>query len=189
VDLLQCLQASSRTRHSVRRKYPRKAKGKRKASNPCSTTLALVIVGCGGRNSYVPTPEITSSRLISISPHILSDTDTPRVKVTLVQVLRSAVLRPTPTASESRTSGLNCKENTQNTHTHQPLSLMLISEDCMRPLRMCRHLSCRCCPLGSVPPRLHHTLLLLTSDPARMRLHASSNHDRDGKSRADPSHC
>lgn len=51
----------------------------------------------------------------------------------------------------------------------------------MRPLRMCRHLSCPCYPLGSVPPRLHHTLLLFDIWPCEGELHASSNHDRDGR--------
>lgn len=204
--LLQCPPASSRPpRHSVRRIILGKP-GETEGFQPLLTHpgpgRALVIAGCGGRNSYVPTPDSRDHLFpidFDITSHSRSYTDTPRVKVASVQgpkllVPRSSGRLQLPPRSRDCMPLLKAdylRAELQGNHTHSPTpQTMLISEDCMRPLRMCRHLSCPCYPLGSVPPRLHHhTLLLFDIWPCQGETACVVESRSPRTSRADPSHC
>lgn len=138
--LLQCPRHLSRPpRHSVRRitlGKPGETEGFQPLLTHPGPGRALVIAGCGLpvagdaiRMSRLPTPEITSSRLISISPHILAVyTDTPRVKVALVQgpkllVPRSSGRLQLPPRSRDCMALLKAdylRAELQGNHTHSP---------------------------------------------------------------------
>lgn len=133
--LLQCPPASSRPpRHSVRRIILGKP-GETEGFQPLLTHpgpgRALVIAGCGGRNSYVPTPDSRDHLFpidFDITSHSRSYTDTPRVKVALVQgpkllVPRSSGRLQLPPRSRDCMALLKAdylRAELQGNHTHSP---------------------------------------------------------------------
>lgn len=113
------------------------SQGKRKASNPCSPTLALVVpwslrvAGDAIRMSRLPTPDSRDHLFpidFDITSHSRSYTDTPRVKVALVQgpkllVPRSSGRLQLPPRSRDCMALLKAdylRAELQGNHTHSP---------------------------------------------------------------------